>query len=252
MMRAATCAAVLLMLAAGAARADGLADMKSALSRAAASSPFKALVDTRITRKLGEGKDTDDESGQASVAVEESARGLGLTYSKATLARVDAEMRVRSKNPNSKTPTVTALLEVDVRDLMGLTSAAPALLRRVERDAFKGERSDTWQGKPARVLTFEAPISTLSDRERKYAKKFLSVLEVWINADGMPLASRGRVTVSGRAFVVVSFDSVHQEDSVYSAVGDRLLMVRKEASDNSSGAGEREERKVVTTVQLQP
>jgi hypothetical protein len=102
-----------------------------------------------------------------------------------------------------------------------------------------------------RALTFEMPMSSLSTREKKYAKKFSSVLDVWIGADGMPLASRLRQAMSGRAFVVVSFDSVQEEDSVYGVVAERLLAVRKETRGHASGAGEKDERKVVTTLQVQ-
>ncbi|MES2017578.1 MAG: hypothetical protein V4484_13880 [Pseudomonadota bacterium] len=240
-----------LMLAYGAARADGLADLKSALAKATGSTPLKVQIDTRTWRKQGEGKDADEETSQASLALEESARGLSVTHSRQTMARIEAEMSAKAKNPNSKTPTLSALADVDMRDMLAMTSPANALTRRIERDAFKGERAETYQGKPARVLTFEAPISSLSDRERKYAKKFLSVLEVWIGADGMPLASRARTTISGRAFVVVSFEASDQEDKVFSAVGDHLLVTRKESHNNSAGAGEKEERKVVTTLQVQ-
>jgi hypothetical protein len=240
-----------LTLAAGTARADGLADMKAALARAAASAPLKAQVETRTWRKLGEGADAEEERGAAGVTVEDGARGLQVVHGKDMLARMDAELRAKAKNPDSKTPTLAALDELGPRDLLALTSAAPGLVRAIERGQFKGERADTWQGKNARALTFEMPLSTLSTRDRKYAKKFTSVLDVWIGADGMPLASRLRQTMSGRAFVVVSFESVQDEDSVYSVVGDRLLVARKETRASAAGAGERDERKVVTTLHLQ-
>lgn len=249
MMRAAL---LLLALACGAARADGLSDLKAALARAAGGSAFKAQVETRTWRKLGEGKEAEDESGQAGVTLDDGARALAVSYSKSTLARIEGELRSKGKNPNSKTPTLTALAEIDTRELLALTSAASALARSIERDAYKGERADSWQGAPARVLTFDAPITGLSERQRKYAKTYSDVLEVWIGADGMPLASRTRMSMTGRAFVVVSFAAQHEQNCVYGAVGDRLLVVRKETRDSSSGAGEREERKVLTTLQLLP
>lgn len=241
-----------LLLAAGAARADGLADLKAALARPSGATPLRMQVDTRITRKLGEGKEAEEESGQAGVLLELSARGLGVTYGSATLAKVQAELRAKSRNPNSKTPTMKALGEIDVSELLSMSSAGPALARAMERSIFKGERSEAWQGKPARLLTFDAPLSSLSDREKKYAKKFESVLQVWVGADGMPLASRMRTAISGRAFVVVSFESTNTEDQVYGAVGEHLVVVRKESYLSSAGAGEREERKALTTLQVQP
>lgn len=253
MMRACVAwAGAALLLTAGAARADGLADLKAALAKAGGAAPLRMQVETRVMRKLGEGKEADEESGQAGVLLDAGARGMAVTYGSATLAKVQTELRARSKNPNSKTPTLKALEEIDMRELVGLSFAAQALGRSIERATFKGERAEAWQGKPARLLTFESPVTTLSDRERKYAKKFESVLQVWIGADGTPLASRNRTAISGRAFVVVSFESTSTEDRVFSAVGDYLLVTRKESHLVSAGAGEREERKSLTTLQVVP
>lgn len=238
------------LLGAGAAHADGLADMKAALARATGTAPLKAQVDTRTWRKLGEGSDAEEARGAASVLVEDGPRGLSIAHGRDLLARVDAELQAKIRNPDSKSPTLSALDELGPRDVLGLTSAAAGLARIIERGQFRGERPDNYQGKSARALSFDMPMSSLSTREKKYAKKFSAVLEVWIGADGMPLASRLRQSMSGRAFVVVGFESVQEEESVYSVLGERLLALRKESRSNASGAGERDERKVVTTLQV--
>lgn len=254
MMRQAVCGAALAMLAlgSGSARADALADMKAALARAgAAASPVRATVDSRSWRKRGEGADADEERGQASLAFEDSARGLVVTHGRELLARIEAEQRARARNPNSKTPTVMAMDEVGLQELAGLASGAAVLMRKVERGVYKGERADAWQGRAARVLRFDMPITTLSARDRKYAKHFKAELDVWIGADGMPLASRLHQASSGRAFVVVSFETVFEEDCVYTLAGERLVTSRKETRSRASGAGEAEERRAVTALELQ-
>lgn len=76
-------------------------------------------------------------------------------------------------------------------------------------------------------------------------------LDLWIGADGTPLASSFRQRGSGRAFVVVSFEQKYDEDSVFGVTGERLLMLRRESRFSSSGAGEKMESKVVKTLQLQ-
>jgi hypothetical protein len=238
------------LMGSAAARADGLADMKAALARASSAAPVRAVAETRAWRKRGEGAEADEDRGQASVAIEDGARGMVVTHGRELLGRIDAEQRARAKNPNSKTPTLFALEDLDVQELTALASAGPALLRKVERGVYKGEGSDTLQGKSVRVLRFEMPISTLSARDRKYAKQFKALLEVWIGADGMPLASRLHQTGSGRAFVVVSFDTALDEDCVYALAGERLVTVKKEVRSRASGAGEQEERKVVTTLEI--
>ncbi len=256
MMRALAMAALCLAgpLACGAARADGLADLKAALKKAAAVAPlpFRAGIDTRTVRKLGEGAGATEIAGQASVVAEHGARGLSLVYGKEALARMDAELLARARDPEARTPVINALDELALRQVASLVSPAPVLQRAIERASFTGERADTLQGRPVRVLSFDTPITVLSERERKYAKKYVSLLEVWIGADGMPLSSRLRETSSGRAFIVVSFDTVQTEDKTYAMAGERLVVTRRETGSNAAGAGEREQRKVVTTLQPLP
>ena len=85
MMRACVAwAGAALLLTAGAARADGLADLKAALARAGGAAPLRMQVDTRVSRKLGEGKEADEEAGQAGVLVDAGARGMAVTYGSAT------------------------------------------------------------------------------------------------------------------------------------------------------------------------
>ncbi|SFU67276.1 hypothetical protein [Pseudoduganella namucuonensis] len=233
----------------GAARADGLADLKGALGRMQAHTPVKATLETRTWRKVGEGKEAEEFNGAATITVEDGGQGLRLQYPRDLLARLDAENQGTAKNPNAKTPTIYALREVGPDDLRPMTSAAEALARNVERTVYKSEKPATHNGKPARLLTFSVPINTLSDRQRKHLKEFEGTLEVWIGAEGTPLASRLDLHGSGRAFVVVSFEFRQEEQCTYALSGDRLLMTRNEKKIFNAGAGEKSEERMVRTLQ---
>ncbi|MES2325364.1 MAG: hypothetical protein V4633_24180 [Pseudomonadota bacterium] len=240
-----------LLAAALPARADGLADLKAALVRGAVHTPCKAQLDTRTARKTGEGKDAEEEQGSASVMVDDGVRGMSLVYGKDILARIELEQRAKVKDPNSKTPTLMALAELGPDDVLLLVSSAQAMQRTLDKAAFKGERADTYQGKPVRVLSFEIPMSTLGARDLKYTKKFEAMLDVWVAPDGTPLASRMRQSRSGRAFVVVTFDAAFDDQRVYGLVGERLVTLRRELAVKASGAGEREDTRIVTTLSPQ-
>ena len=242
--------AAVLALAAAPARADGLADLKAALSRASGIKPVAGVVTVRTFHRAGDGDDAFDSRGTAEVNVEDGPRGLHLHYSSGMLERIGAEQSARARDSNSKAPTLSALQQFNMTDMLPMLSAAPRLTRMLERATFRDERSDTYGGKPARVLSFSIPIETLSERERKYAKRFDSVLQIWIGADGTPMASRLKQTVYGRIFIVVSFESNHQEECVFAMTGDRLVTVRSERSDSASGAGEKDARNIVKTLQL--
>lgn len=245
-------AAVALMLSCASARADGVADLKAALARLTAATPVKATLDMRTWHRNGQGKDAEEDQGSIGMQIEDGARGLVLAYPRELLARVEAEQRARARDANSKTPLLAALREADPGELLPLVSAAPRIARLLERAVFRGERADNVAGKQARLLTFAIPMTTLSERERKYAKKMESTFEIWIGADGTPMASRARQKISGRAFVVVSFESSNSEDCVYSLVGERLVVLRREVHYAASGAGESTEGKNTSTLQLLP
>ena len=240
------------LLAVPLAHADGLADLRGALSRLQAQTPLKATLDVKTTEHRGEGADAVEKLGQASISVEDGARGLQVLYARDTLARMDAEQRQVARDPKARTPTVWAIGKLDSSEIVPMTSAASTLARNLEEAQFKAEKADTWNGKAARLLTFTIPIDKLPPEQRKYVKQFDGVLDIWIAADGTPLASRERDTIAGRAFIVVSFQGRDDEDSSFAVVGDRLVTLRKDVHLTSSGAGEHGEQRVVKTLQLLP
>ncbi len=245
-----TMLAALLAIGSQAANADGQTDLKAALQRLQGSTPLKATLETQTWHRNGEGQDSTETYGQASVAIEDGSHGLHLLYSPEILARMDAEAQALARNPNAKTPTLTAARELSPNDLRPMIVAAGNLARMLERATFKAEKADSYQGKPVRLLSYELGADTLSERERKYVKQFDGRLSVWIAADGTPLASRLTQNVHGRAFMVVSFDAKSEEQNVYGLAGERLVTLRKESSNSSAGMGEKGEDKVVKTLQL--
>lgn len=242
---------ILVLALAGAAQADGLAELKAALEHLQEPVPLKATLDSNVWRRNGEGKDADETSGQAAVGIEDGQRGMQLSYSRDMLARLDAEATAVARNPNAKTPTLNAAREFSPTDLRPMISAASSLAQMLEKTSFLSEKADVYQGKPARVLTFAQGIDVLADRDRKYVKEFDGRLNVWIAADGTPLASRITQSMHGRAFIVISFEAKNEESSVYALAGNRLVSIRKESRNTASGAGEKSEFKIVKTLQLQ-
>lgn len=241
---------VLLSLS-GSAQADGLSDLKAALARLHGQAPIKAVLEARTWVRHGDGKDLEEDQGQASVSIDDNARGLQIFYSKDMLARAESEERAKEKDPKSKTPTLGAMREFDSNALRPMIWAAANLSRMMEKAKLKTEKADTYNGKPARLLSFDIPIDSLSEKDKKYVKKFDGGIDVWIAADGTPLGSRSHQNVSGRAFIVISFESKNEDEQVYQLVGDRLIAVRMVSSHSGSGAGEKMEARSTKTLQLQ-
>ncbi|MCZ8234165.1 MAG: hypothetical protein O9335_03310 [Inhella sp.] len=218
------------------AHADAVRDLKSALNRLQGQTPIKGQVSIKSESRQNEGKDDARvDHGAAQVAFDDSPQGLRLLYPQPLLMRAQQEDAAKDANPKAKTPTVTGLSSLDHQDVRQMTRAADDLLRTLNRSTFKNERTDTWQGQAARVVSFDVPLR----EPNKYAKKFSNVLEVWVGADGTPLAARQTQTMSGRAMMVISFEMSATEETHYTVVGERLVAVRRNSQSSGEGAGEK-------------
>jgi hypothetical protein len=248
---AALAATGLLGLFCGGVQADGMSDLQAALARLQGSTPVRVVLEVKNWNRQGEGKDLEEREGRASIGVEDGPGGLQVSYGKDILTRMASEDIAKEKDAKVKTPTLTALRDFSTRELLPMLSAAGSLTRTMTKAVFKGEKAGSYNGKPARLLSFDLPIDKIAEKDRKYIKKFDGSFTVWIAADGTPLASHGSQDVSGRAFVVISFSQKNEDDSVYGVVGDRLLTLRREIRNSGSGAGEKGESKIVRTLQVQ-
>lgn len=243
--------ALLSLLSIGTAHADGLGDLKTALGRLSGHGPLKAQVEAKTWNRQGDGKDNEETHGTASVFVEESTKGLNVLYSKDMLSKLEAEERNKEKDSKAKTPTLSALNEVNSSSLRPMLFAAAGLSRSLEKAIFKSEKVDAFNGRPARLLNFELTLDNkVPEKDRKYVNKFEGAVDVWIAEDGTPLGSRSSLSGSGRAYVVVSFEFKNHEEWVYGVVGDRLVVLRKESRTSGSGMGEKGESKAVKTLQI--
>lgn len=230
-----------------AARADGFTDLRAALARPA-NGNVKALVSVDLTNNDAGG----EERGQAAVALDDGPAGLRVQLARDVLQRADAEDRLREKNPQARTPTLLALNTLDLRELRTLAAPASGLQALLEQATPRAEAAEAWAGQPARRLSYELPLSRLKEKDRKYVKQFDSRLDVWIGADGLPLASRVQTTASGRAFVVIGFETTQFEETHYQRAGDRLVVQRRERRSSGSGGGEKGESRSLHQVQLAP
>jgi hypothetical protein len=244
--------ALLLGALAAGAQADGLSDLRAALARLQGQGSLKATVQARDWRRTGEGKDAKETQGQASIGLEDGPRGLQPLYSHELLARADAESRAAIKDKSAPKPLSQALSQLGFDELRVLSSAAPVLQREIEDAKFRSEAPDTWAGKPARKLSFEGSMDSLSESNRKYVRDFKLQLDLWIAPDGTPLASRRHFDVSGRAFVVVSFEQHSDQQRSYAVAGDRLVATSDEEKGSAKGAGETQDYRTERSLQVLP
>jgi hypothetical protein len=217
------------------AHADGLSDLKAALVRLQGQAPLKGSVSVKSESRISEGKEDELSTALAQIQFDDSVQGLRLTYPGAALTKATQEEAAQASNPKATTPTASGLKSLSFSDVRDMARAAENLQRDIASASLKSERADSYQGQPARVLLLDVP----QKKQDKYVKKFESTVEVWIAADGTPLASKARQRVEGSAFVVISFEMLNTEEQVFSVVGDRLIATKRTVTNSGSGAGQK-------------
>ncbi|HEY4079930.1 MAG TPA: hypothetical protein VGM81_04470 [Burkholderiaceae bacterium] len=228
-------------IAVGTAHADGLSDLKTALQTLAGQQAIKGTVTAKTQHRQGEGQEATTDVGAATLAVEDSAQGLQLQFAPDMLARLQAEKQARENDALAKTPTQQGLGALGYAEIRAMTAAADSLKNELARATFKSEVADNWNGHPARLLNFDLGPGKLRAQDQKYIKKVEGSLQIWIAADGTPLESRSQMKLSGRAMVVISFETVMNAKVLYQRQGDRLIATRRESQNSASGAGEKGE-----------
>jgi len=227
--------AIGLLLACSLAFADGLADLKRTLAGLVGRQPIEAQL--AFSHSQVNAGDAGKARAPLTVHAEVGAdpNGVRLEFPRRTLDLAVAESR--QTDPEAKKPVSAALSQILVTDVDEYLNAAPKLLAPLERAELISEKSEVWRGQPARVLALKLnPL--LGKQERKYVKKLDASAKVWISADGVPLAAEQHYAYSGRAMLVINFESATHESFEFQKRGDRLVVVRHRREDTSSGGGE--------------
>lgn len=227
--------------------ANPLQELRDTLGRLAGHTPLKATVQLKSESRTHDGDESDTSAGLATVQLEDGPTGLRLAYPQAALAQAAREETARAANPKAPAPTATGLKGLSFSEVRELSRAAETLRRDLANAIFKTERNEAWQGRPARVLVFDVP----QVKKDKYVKKFESTLEVWLGADGTPLASRQRQRLEGSAFVVINFEMQNTEELVFAVVGERLVATQRTSVTRGSGAGQKGSGRTEYTLQPQ-
>ncbi len=238
-----------LLLGGSLAHADTLAELRRLLATLDGVDPISAKLG--FTHSQSRKDDTTDDRKPATVGADvgADAQGVRMSFARRTLDTAIAE--ARQTDPEARRPVSGALAEVRVTDVDEYLSAAPKLLATLERARVLEDKAGTWHGQPARVLRLKLD-PPLSKRDRKYVKKLDASARIWLAANGVPLAAEQDFVLSGRALLVVNFESSTKESFEFQRRGDRLVVVRHRRADTSSGGGESGTRRIDVRLTLAP
>jgi len=237
---------IFLIFVAASSRADGLADLRAALARFPAQSTLRAAVTLERHQENDESKIPDH--GKVTVDVEAGGEGLRVTFANDVSARAQAESRAEEADPEKKTPTATALREVDATQLVALLDGASALARRLVNATLQKDVRVAVAGRPARQLTF-AVQPKFSKAEAKHMKSAEMSLVVTTDAENVPLAAELHGSFKAK-FLLMTFEQKLHETWSYARAGDRLVAVQHRQEQSGSGLGQNFSGWTATTVAI--
>ncbi len=227
---------------------DPVAQLVGVLARLPATTPVRARVEHRVTFTQGD-EEQAPPAGTATAIASSGPEGLRITWSPSLLARAEAEERERLQDPDAFTPTRDAVSDLRTLALARAFDAVPEMLRSLHEARVLEDEVEPFEGAPTRVLLLQVK-PAIASRDRKYVRDVEATLRVRLGPDGVPLTADRRVLLKGRIFLVITFEIEQKESLRFGRSGDRLVVLRQESDNRSSGAGERRDRLAVTTLSL--
>ena len=228
--------------------ADPLGDVRSALGRFPAQQQVRATYELQQSVK-NEGKfGNDDFSGKIAVDLEASSSGYHIVVGRPLLDQIGREQEARNRNPKLKTPTTSALREINAVEAADALDFAPSLLRMLDGAKLVSDAAGTWAGKPARVLILRAADRMDPDDAGK-VKVAENRLTLWLDAENVPLAVE-HITNAKFSFLFLKGEVKEKKSWHLSRAVDRLVRARFESTQNSSGMGQKGNESVVATVRV--
>lgn len=222
---------LLLLLLANAAGATGLDDMKSALAGLQGQGVLRGTYEVHQTSTDLESK-KGPESTAAAAQVSDDGSALDIRWDRGLLKRA-ADDAARAK-PDNKLQMLIG--QTSATRLASTVNYAPKLLDMLAHAQLRSEKTDTYQGKPARLLelSMKPPVE---ENGKVSIKENSHIAQVWIGADGLPLAATVAHKVRASFMVFISYEESSKEDMVFSVANNRLVLVKREEQGMRKGAG---------------
>jgi hypothetical protein len=243
-----TIARIALLLFALPLAADPIADVRAALTRLPAREPIRATYELQQSVN-NQGKfDNDVFTGKTSVELEGGESGMRLLFPSAVLTQIALEQDAKNHNSNLKTPTVTAMREIDPVETANAIDFAPVLLRLLDGANLVSDAQSTWQGKPARAMVLRVK-DHLDDDDKGRVKISENRLTLWLGPDLVPLAAEHLVNAKF-SFLIFKGESKQRKSWHLAHVADRLVRVHYESQQTSSGMGQKGNETIVATLRV--
>jgi hypothetical protein len=216
-------------LAASTANGDPLADLREVLHRYPAKAPFAATVQVS-----GDAQSTL-RAAATTFEVEDGPGGLNIHVPPTALAVAEAEAEKKKRDPETLTPTRTAMVALTVFDVIDALDAAAMLLDSLNGATLLEQKASPRDGKPATLLRIKVK-PTLSLTRGRFVNEPQVELRVWIDNNGIPIAAERDSNYSA-SILFLKAGNVRKEQWKFAVSGDRLYASRNEQDDRATALG---------------
>jgi hypothetical protein len=186
--------------------------------------------------------------GHAAATISDGPEGVAIVFDRDSVERAEKEAAVED-GAGRDYGARFALTSIGAKEVRERLNAAPFLLRQIARGELLEEKDDTFDGRPARLVVLKVT-PRLNPQAKKFIKEVNVTVHLWLGADGLPLRATIRQERKGRAFLVITFESIDEDEYRYRIVDDRLVVVSHTRVTTGSGAGQRSNTKVESTLTL--
>jgi hypothetical protein len=222
------------LLVASAAHADPLTDLRATLARLRADQPLAATLSVRSTVHNDEGSAKVTQA-QVELNLASGGGGLQMGFPPALLQRVSQEAGAYAKNTDAPVPIQDLLGRLSPVNVQPMLDFAPELLRDLEGVTLASQRDELHDGKPSHLLVFNFPLPASASRQMSVSH-FTGELDVWLGADGVPVATKQTFSVKGRKFLI-SIEIGNSTAYALQTVGTRLVVRSRHSEETHSVFG---------------
>lgn len=215
--------ALALLLCSPLLRADGLSDLKVALKGLPAPEKLRVKVESESLERES-GKDSTE---RRATVVEDGSEGMRIledTRPAATPAKAKGGTRA---------PGAGKKASGEFHDEL---RPAEGLLEQLEKARLLEEKSEAYEGRPARRLKLAMDLD-LDAEARSHLKKADYEATVWIGPDGLPLAMVHRIDIKARVMLVASVWTRIDIHRRFQRVQNRLLVLDEQADVQGAALG---------------
>lgn len=225
-----------------------LDQLRERLRGLAGGDEITARVTHSSTRTDGEGADAKVNTVTVQLTAKVGPQGLTLSWDPLQLdtgkdGPAEPEAGKAPSSGDASKPAGDAQPKRSVsafppRKVIEFLDVSRSFLERLNGASLVDEKQDLFDGAPARLLVLKLD-PHLDAKSKKYIKQIEATARIWIDDKGTPLGAETSVSLKGRAYLVISFDSAEKETFRFAQVGRRLLVTQHDKSGAGSGAGEK-------------